>query len=643
MKTLSIYIRMIAYFLAISLLPMLGMSFLAYYQVSDLIRKDNQRMLRAIAVDTAFQIEHELVQRTIEVKAWARLPVLSEALLQDRSTEAADFFDRLVTTYPNYDLLVLINGKRQVLATNTVSRTGQPLAVQNLPERPLNDGQWFDEARRKSFYLTGYRQSPLVQELFKTRGDSLNISLIVTDDQNRPIGYLVAYLNWIYLQEILNVVQITHADEYNSMMYLVEIDSHKIIGHRNLELYGQPYLFEVDLREKVQIEAAGVFEYDWPVRKTIGYAQVRGGDQMPAMPWMICIEGHNDIIYANANFLRDLFLLFTLIAALLIVIVVYFISKRFSDPILSLVKGAQSIAGGDMKVEMPVLAGDEIGILANAFNQMLDALRQRDRELKESNLELEQANRLKSEFLANMSHELRTPMNSIIGFTTLVLQRVGSTLPEQQRSNLVKVRKNAFQLLTLLNSILDLSKIESGSMEVAVEEFSMRGLVDACLATITPLVEGRQIGLIRDFPEADFVLRQDRQKLQQILINLLGNAVKFTQRGHIRVGFATADRPGTAGEPAPEARPWLRLWVEDTGLGIQEKDLPHIFSEFRQGDGSSTRRFGGTGLGLAISKKLANLLGGDIEVGSVAGAGSTFTVIIPVWHEKTNEQTNSHH
>ncbi len=633
MKTLSIYIKMIVYFLAISLLPMVALSFLAYYQVNEVIRNDNRGMLRMVAVDSAYKIESELYQRMVEVNAWSLLPQADQSLRTGHASPANELFDSLIAAYPMYDLLVLVDARRHVVAVNRRSHLGRKLPLEKLIGTTLSDGPWFAKAAEKGIYLSGFLHSPEIQQFYGTKGETQNISVPIKAADGRIQGYLVAYLNWAYMQDMLDVVQASLTDLYAAMVFMIEFDTHKLIGHRDVNLYGEQYIYEIDLAGQVEKARAGTFEYNWPVLKTIGYAHVRLRDQRISLPWLVCVEVPNDVIYVQSKFMRDVYLFMTLGAAFFIVIIVYFIARRFSEPILKLVEGAQQIAAGNINIEMTVDSVDEIGILANAFNQMLDALRERDERLQTTNLKLEEANRLKSEFLANMSHELRTPMNSIIGFTSLVLQRAGDKLPELHQQNLAKVRKNALHLLKLLNSILDLSKIEAGGMDVMVDHFSLRALIENCVSTIAPLAEERRLETSVDVPPEDLKLFQDMQKLQQILLNLLGNAVKFTEKGYIRVGFVQSEDCGL-GHLAHETKGgWVRIWVEDSGIGLEDKDLETIFSEFRQVDGSPTRRYGGSGLGLAISKKLVKLLGGDISVKSEPGFGSTFTIVIPVRHE----------
>jgi signal transduction histidine kinase/CheY-like chemotaxis protein len=243
----------------------------------------------------------------------------------------------------------------------------------------------------------------------------------------------------------------------------------------------------------------------------------------------------------------------------------------------------------------------------------------RTRELQEANQRLEAASRHKSEFLANMSHELRTPLNAIIGFTRLVMRRSKDVLAERQYENLDKILISADHLLKLINDILDLSKIEAGRMEVRPVSVPLEALVDQCLRTVEPTVKSERLRLVKALDPALPVLTTDEDKLKQILINLLSNATKFTEAGSVTV---------TAKQDADR----IAISVADTGIGIPADALELIFEEFRQVDSSTTRKYGGTGLGLSISRHFARLLGGDITVASTIGAGSTFTVTVPIVH-----------
>ena len=249
-------------------------------------------------------------------------------------------------------------------------------------------------------------------------------------------------------------------------------------------------------------------------------------------------------------------------------------------------------------------------------------------ELLQARETAEAATQAKSAFLANMSHELRTPMNAIMGFTRLVMRRSQDLLPQRQYENLEKILISAEHLLTLINDILDLSKIEAGHMEIHPVSFQLETLVDVCLHTLEPMLQSERIQLRKEIDPDLSLLSTDRDKVQQILMNLLSNAVKFTPAGSITITAQQHD-----GE--------ITIAVADTGIGIPAEALEHVFEEFRQVDSSTTRQYGGTGLGLSISRRLAQLLGGDITMQSVVGVGSTFTVTLPLHYAAPSMATHA--
>ena len=247
-------------------------------------------------------------------------------------------------------------------------------------------------------------------------------------------------------------------------------------------------------------------------------------------------------------------------------------------------------------------------------------------ELRDNNLQLERANRLKSEFLASVSHELRTPMNAIIGYTKLMLDGLDGELTEQQEADVSRVAQAADNLLGLINGILDLAKIEAGKMELANEAVDVREVVSDVLELMTPNADAKGLRLAMEVPDGTPPAWADRARVRQVLVNLVGNAVKFTETGGVTVSVTSAEG-------------WLTVAVADTGVGMPEDALSYVFDEFRQADSSTTRRYGGTGLGLAISKRLVALHGGRIWADSVAGKGSTFSFTLPVRVRPTSDQT----
>ncbi|MBI5623542.1 MAG: response regulator [Elusimicrobia bacterium] len=238
------------------------------------------------------------------------------------------------------------------------------------------------------------------------------------------------------------------------------------------------------------------------------------------------------------------------------------------------------------------------------------------RRLKAKVDELEEADRVKSEFLANMSHELRTPMNALMGYTSLLLEGTYGALPAAQREPLERVLVNSQNLLTLINNVLDYSKLNAGMMQVFLEDFDAADLLRETVETMQSLAKAKGIAMAWEAGGA-LAMRSDRTKVKQILVNLAGNAIKFTERGTVTLGARVADGD------------IVEFWVRDTGSGIAPEHLDFIFKQFTQVDGSSVRKQGGTGLGLSITRKLAELLKGSISVESRVGQGSVFSVRLP--------------
>ncbi|HUQ99716.1 MAG TPA: ATP-binding protein [Gemmatimonadaceae bacterium] len=264
---------------------------------------------------------------------------------------------------------------------------------------------------------------------------------------------------------------------------------------------------------------------------------------------------------------------------------------------------------------------EELKSFSNELEERIQAatadLAEQNTRLQWQSRELEKANRLKSEFLASMSHELRTPINALIGYASLMLDRIYGDLTPRQEEGLKRIQSAAQHLLALINDILDLAKIEAGRMPLHLDDVALSEVMREVSQHIEPLVKKRSLSYKVELPTTDLMLHTDRTKVKQILLNLLSNAVKFTHVGGVSVLVSRDEED-------------LRFDVTDTGIGIRAQDLESIWEDFRQVDQSRTREFGGTGLGLSITRKLVDALGGHVFAQSRFGKGSTFTVVLPL-------------
>jgi signal transduction histidine kinase len=315
---------------------------------------------------------------------------------------------------------------------------------------------------------------------------------------------------------------------------------------------------------------------------------------------------------------------FALTAVALALLCGYVISWSFILPVRDAHGFLDQVAAGNFSGRISVPNRDEFGVLADRMNHMSGELQRFDKEQRRATAELSRLNdqlaqtsKAKSEFLANMSHELRTPMNAMLGFTEMVLDGLYGDVPAELREPITDIQVNGRHLLRLINDVLDLSKIEAGRMQLALGEYSVSEVVDIVQVSLRSLAAEKGLEFATSVPDDLPVAYGDNRRLTQCLMNLAGNAIKFTKQGRVEIGVELV-----AGE--------IIYRVSDTGIGIPQDELENVFAEFRQVDATVTREFGGTGLGLSITKRFVEMHGGRIWVESEVGKGCTFFFAVPL-------------
>jgi signal transduction histidine kinase len=564
---------------------------------------------KEIATSTAFKID-TFVR---EIERTMRAATRSREIVRDGLTE--DF---------KWELRRLLVNAPAIMEAVAFDRDGVKSAEAQRLRRPVDHERWlFEHPAVSNITLHGKSYFGPVS-FSEGTGPYMNIVVPIERYAGNVIGVLYAAIDLKHVGQVISNVRVGDA----GYAYLATGDG-QLIGHRDLSLVLQKRRLESADRMK----AGGGTDLDtgkpnaFVGRNIEGYKVIASYASLPGLGWTVFVEQPIDEIYAPlyASLLRTSGAFMVALGAALLA--TFLVRRRVVRPLEALRRGVGQIRSGDLTARLDIRTGDEIEALADEFNEMAAHLNdayatlerkvmERTRELSAGNEKLAAASEHKSRFLANVNHELRTPLSSIIGYARLLRRETAGQITSMQEENLTDLLRNAERLLGMIDGLLDLAKIEAGKVDVQIAPVHVAEVIQDAVTTIEPMLDGQPIRIIPEVPAAMPRVSTDREKLRQIVINLLGNAVKFTDRGEIRIS-------------AFQENGHFKVAVADTGIGIERGDLDRIFDEFDRGRLASAGSYRGTGLGLAIVKRLVDLLGGSVAVESELGKGSTFTVILP--------------
>lgn len=564
-------------------------------------------LLQSLSSQYAVQVDNWLDDQQQAAAGLARSATLLRLLKANDLNSLTGLLADTRQTHPWFEEIRLVRPNRRTLVSNLGRSSGNALM-----------GSWVQTALTRPTSI-----SPSVRN-----GEFWATATVAGPDRARPLGLLCCKLNLRTLEANLNPVapavgagrsadgprsdrQETRPDDAltKDVFLIVRGEAGKVEERED----GIP---AAALRGKL---TAANFDLNGTAGKG-GSVVLSSWEPVADTAWTVLVQVPRSQLITS--FLMSLFLslLIAVCLGLFCASLGLLLARRLLNPLARLTSAAQAIADGHRNVRVAMLRGDEIGELANTFDRMAGHLEVTVTQLETARDQALSAFSSKSRFLANMTHELRTPLNSIIGYSEMLMGEAEDAGQTQTVEDLQVIREAGRDLLVLINSILDLSKLEAGKLALDLETFALADLFKEIAQIFTPLLreQGNTMAQEPLLDKRDLV-RMDRQKLKQMLVNLVSNANKFTRNGHITL------RARLAGEAFER----LELEVEDSGIGMTVEQCTHIFDEFSQADESTTRKFGGTGLGLTIVQRFAELMGGRVDVYSELDKGSLFRISLP--------------
>ncbi len=626
----SLKFKILVPFSLLFLITISSISIVAYTAARNQLKSGVFEKLNVVAKLKKYQLQNWLDNQVEDVFIIANsLPIVkmeAERLLlyqkkQDNSNNNTATCNALVkrfnsildakTTLRNISLLT-ING--EIICSNNKALIGQ--------YQPLIQSTSFFDLKQIDLLKPRIYLSPLTKQL------TITLSTPFRNSENSQIGFISVDLE---LKKLDNLMKESNGLGKNSNVILVAQNS-------NL-LEAENQIFTNSLTNIKDSGSISSFAIQSAIQKENGQELYINHQGIPVIGVYNFLEQNHLILIVeitqNEAFfpaleLARVILLIGIIFLGIVLIFVYLLSEKIAKPIREITDVAIALCRGDLTARAKVIAEneDEVGILGKSLNTMSDHLQETFQELtnqkqtaEKAQREAEFANRAKSTFLANMSHELRTPLNAIIGYSEILQEEVIDRGEEDLNEDLQKIQTAGKILLGIVNDILDISKLETGQMELNLETFPIIPLIEEIVATSEYLINQNNNQLIVEYPQDIGIMYGDLTKVRQCLLNLLINAAKFTHKGTINLLIKREKL---------NDQDWIHFQVQDTGIGIAKEKQNKLFSAFNQVDSSATRKYDGAGLGLAIAQKYSQMMGGNITIESEIEKGSIFCIKLPM-------------
>ncbi len=571
--------------LSVTFLIVIPSAFLIYLSSGTVLEKQIRNGLHEKTVHILEKMDQVLFERYSDIKSLSEDPIFQNP--SDR---------KAVTRH----LINVRNEKKAYLNLSYYDSAGNPVSDTSGILHTSEDRSWMGAVYNAGAVIAGGH----ITTPSHLRKKIISFIAPVRNREGTVIGAVRANISTASLQQMLGNFGISASDP-ETEIHLTE-ENGKIIFSSLYLSETEDYILNDETLKKIS-EEKYISESD--IEK--GYNEFKGNS------WKLTIQYSKDKAFGALKNMRNKIIIFGLLLSLISTFAVYFFSKRALKPLDDLTNAARERGRGNFSVRLEQKSNDEVGKLTFTFSMMAEELEYSLKELKQKNAELKKLDKLKDEFLSNTSHELRTPLNGIIGIAESLKDGAAGQQSEATARNLDLIIKSGKRLSSLVNDILDFSRLKNYDLEIAKKNINLSSVTESVIYLTMALIRNKDIIISSEIPE-DLSLIGDETRLQQILLNLTGNAVKFTEKGKIHISAKLIEEEHTA-----------EITVSDTGIGIAEDKLEEIFKSFEQADASISREYGGTGIGLAITKKLVELHGGKVRAESELGRGSRLIFTVP--------------